>query len=315
MEKGYVVNRVAMNLYKRIIPKKLRFRILRFLAFVPDGMMLQLQYWIKLKRRLNLKSPQRYTEKIQWYKLNYHNPIMSICVDKYRVREYLHSKNLDNIAVKLYGVYDSVEQIEWNKLPTKFIIKTTNGSGTNIICKDSSKLNRKDVCRKLHTFFQQSSASAGREWPYAQIRPQIIIEELLENTSSEESGISDYKILCFNGKPQYIIYDVDRFVSHKRNIYSLEWKNLYIETDCPGIKRKIEPPQNLAEMLKIAEILSADFPAVRVDLYLVNGKIYFGELTFYPWSGYVQFKPDSFDFELGIKFDLVKMCCVGGGNL
>lgn len=300
-----------MNLYKRIIPKNLRFVILRCLAFIPDEMMLRLQYWIKLKRKLNLKCPQRYTEKIQWYKLNYHNPIMPVCVDKYRVREYLHSKGLDDIAVKLYGVYDSVEQIEWNVLPEKFIIKTTNGSGTNIICKDSSKLDRQKVSKKLHRFFQQSSASAGREWPYAQVRPKIIVEELLENTNVVEHGISDYKFLCFDGKPQYIIYDIDRFVAHKRNVYTIDWKNLHIVTDCPCIEREIAPPENLEEMLEISKTLSADFPTVRVDLYLVNGRIYFGELTFYPWSGYVQFKPDSFDFELGMKFDLVKR----GGNL
>src|SRR5699024_6097348 len=134
--------------------------------------------------------------------------------------------------------------------------------------------------------------------------PKIIVEELLEETENESNyeGISDYKFLCFNGNPEYVIFDVDRFVDHKRNIYDMDWNFLNIETDKKNIGDTIKKPKGFEEMVEVARILSGDFPFVRVDLYYVNKQVYFGELTFYPWTGYVQFNPDNFDFELGRKF-------------
>lgn len=294
-----------MDIYKKILSKKIRFTILKFLKFIPDKPMIQFQYWMKLHRKLNLKFPIRYTEKIQWYKLYYRNDLMPICVDKYRVREYIKSKGLSDILVKLYGVYDKAEDIPLDVLPKKFVLKTSNGSGTNIICKDKEKLSKAEIIEKVSKFLNQSSASAGREWAYAKGKPQIIIEELLEDSTNSGGFISDYKFLCFNGKPEYIVLDIDRFTNHKRNIYNIEWQDLHIASDCSCIEnRTFDKPINYDKMIEIVKILSEDFPAVRVDLYNINGHIYFGELTFFPWSGYVQFKPDSFDFEMGKKFNL-----------
>ena len=293
-----------MNLYKKFIPKKMRFAILRMLKFIPDKQMIEFQYYVKLKRKLNLNNPQRYTEKIQWYKLNYRNDEMPICVDKYRVREYIHRKCLDDILVKLYASYDKADDITLKDLPKKFILKTTNGSGTNVICRDKSKLDEAALKEQVAVFLKQSSASAGREWSYSHVQPKVIIEELLEDPSTSDGSINDYKFLCFNGKPEYIVLDVDRFTNHKRNIYDTQWNDLHISSDCPCADGIYDPPENLAEMLHIAEQLSKDFPAVRVDLYSVGGKVYFGELTFFPWSGYVQYTPDSFDYEMGAKFAL-----------
>lgn len=299
-----------MNGYKKFIPKELRFKILHLLKFVPDKQMLQLQYWIKTKRILNLKNPKRYTEKVQWSKLFYRNAKMSICVDKYRVREYLAEKGLEDITVKLYAVYDNPHDVKLKDLPNRFILKTTNGSGTNVICKNKSELDEKKLNEKIEKFFYQTSSSAGREWAYGETVPRIIVEELLEDPSSPDGSVNDYKFLCFNGKPEYIVLDVDRFTNHKRNIYDTQWNDLHIASDCSCADGIYEPPANLSEMLHIAEQLSKDFPAVRVDLYSISGKVYFGELTFFPWSGYVQFSPDNFDYELGEKFILPNM---GGG--
>ncbi len=293
-----------MNEYKRFIPKKLRFQILRALRFIPDKQMLQLQYRIKTGRKLNLKSPKRYTEKIQWYKLYYRNDLMPICVDKYRVREFIESKGLANNLVKLYAVYDKPEEINLNNLPDKFILKTSNGSGTNIICRDKRQINEIDIQKTVKSFLQQTSSSAGREWVYKKNTPKIIVEELLEDPETLDGAINDYKFLCFNGKPEYIVLDVERFTEHKRNIYDIEWHNLHIASDCPCATSNYLPPKNLKEMLRVAEILCQDFPAVRVDLYSIQGKVYFGELTFFPWSGYVIYTPDSFDYEMGEKFKL-----------
>ena len=126
------------------------------------------------------------------------------------------------------------------------------------------------------------------------------------NEQHPEAGIDDYKILCYDGKAEFIVVDTDRFIGHKRNIYDRDWNDLHITSDCPACEREIPKPENYERMLEIAEILSADFPFVRVDLYNVSGKIYFGELTFYPWSGYVQYEPDEADFLLGKDFPLRK---------
>lgn len=294
-----------MNGYKKIIKSQYaRFAILRLLSFIPDKYMLNIQYKMKLKRRLNLQNPERYTEKLQWYKLYYRDPNMIQCVDKYYVRDYIKTKGLDAILNTLYIVTDKPEEIDFEKLPEKFIIKTTNGSNTNIICKNKSLLNIKETINTLHSYLNMGDICAGREWAYTGSSKKIIIEELLEDSSNKDNGISDYKFLCFNGKPEYVVYDKDRFTNHKRNIYDINWKYLKVDTDCPRFEDTVPKPKGYEKMLEIAGILSKDFPHVRVDLYNVQGIIYFGELTFYPWSGYVQFLPDEFDYEIGRKFIL-----------
>ena len=291
-----------MDNYKKIFKSaKLRRFILNSLRIVPNSLMLKIQYKIKLKRKLNIKSPERFTEKIQWYKLNYKNPIMHKCVDKYEVRKYVESLGLERILVKLYKKYDSVEEIDWDDLPNQFVLKTTHGGGglNVLVCENKKDINYKEVQEKLLLGNKPfKSRSGGREWAYYGLKPGIVVEELLINKENPTAGINDYKILCFNGKPSYIIVDIDRYVGHKRNFYDIEWNNLYITSDCPASNRNIEKPDNLDEMLNIAAKLSKDFPFVRVDLYNVDGKVYFGELTFYPWSGYVQFEPDEFDYLL-----------------
>lgn len=294
--------------YKKIIRnQEMRFKILHFLRFIPDQLMIKLQYKIKLGRKLNLKSPKRFTEKLQWYKLHYRMPVMTQCADKYGVREYVQSKNLGYILNKLYAVYDSPEEINFNSLPNKFVIKTTNGSGTNYFCKDKYNFPLENVKKSLRFWLDRDIYSSGREWSYKNVIPRIIVEELLEDDDNQFEGINDYKILCFNGKAEYIVLDVDRHVDHKRNIYDVNWNFIDVNTDYQNFGDTISKPDGLDEMLEIANILAEDFPFVRVDLYWVNGKVYFGELTFYPWTGYVQFKPDEFDFILGEKFNLNKV--------
>lgn len=293
--------------YKKIIKsQKLRFFILRLLKFIPDSLMLRLQYRIKLGRKLNLKAPERFTEKIQWYKLNYRNPLMGRCVDKYAVREYVKSKGLENTLTVLYGVYDNAEDIDFTLLPQKFVIKSTDGGGgENIfICKDKSHLDISQVVKTISGWKNKKNIDAGREWAYTCIKKsRYVVEEYLENEEDSESPISDYKFFCFSGKPYCIAYDIDRYTEHKRNFYDIKWNNLNILSDCPNFSDICGLyPEGLDEMLKAAEMLSTEFSFVRVDLYYVNGRVYFGELTFYPWSGYVKFAPDEFDFTLGRQF-------------
>lgn len=297
-----------MNEYKKYIKSpEVRNKILNLLWFVPDSVMLKLQYRIKLKRKLNLKNPKRYTEKIQWYKMYYRNPLMHKCVDKYLVRDYVKEKGLENILVKLYGKYDSIHDVDFDKLPQRFVMKTTHGGGglNVIVCNDKNKLDFNAISTKLGSGDKPFRArSGGREWAYYGLEPGIVVEELLINTENPEAGINDYKIFCYNGKPEYIVVDVDRYIGHKRNFYNTDWENLHVTSDCPAADREIERPKKLDEMLKIASILSEGFPYVRVDLYEVGEQVFFGEMTFYPWSGYVQFVPDKFDFIFGDKFKI-----------
>ena len=294
--------------YKTIFrSQKFRFLILRLLAFIPDSCMLKIQYRLKLNRRLDLSKPKRFTEKLQWYKLEHRDPIMGKCVDKYQVREYVKSKNLESILCDIYGVYSDVEEIDFEKLPARFVIKTTDGSGGEniLICKDKLSLDLDDVRAKLASWKNKKDINAGREWAYTCIdKTRYIIEEYLEDEINPEAGISDFKFLCFKGKPFCVVYDKDRYIGHKRNFYDIDWNNLSVVSDCPGFDDSgMDKPKGLDEMLRVAEVLSADFPFVRVDLYYLHDRVYFGELTFYPWSGYVQFSPDEFDFVLGDQFE------------
>src|SRR5699024_6110827 len=152
---------------------------------------------------------------------------------------------------------------------------------------------------------KRQKKNGGREWAYYNLNPRIIIEKYLVNEESPEAGITDYKFFCFNGKPKYIVVDIDRYVGHKRNFYDVNWNFLDVSSDCPNYSDTIQKPDGLDEMLEVATTLSRDFPFVRVDLYYVNNRVIFGEMTFYPWSGYVNFKPDNFDFILGEKFNLI----------
>lgn len=296
-----------MDGYKKIFKSpKLRCAILFLLRIVPDKIMLKIQYWIKFRRKLNLKNPKRFTEKIQWYKLNYKNSWMPICSDKFAVREHIKSKGLENILVDLYKVYDRPENINLDELPDKFVMKLSNGSGTNLICRDKTNLDQKKVIKDFKWFSCKVKSNAGREWPYMKSKSVVVVEELLEDKNHLNNAINDYKIFCYNGKPEYIICISDRYSDRCNHlVYTTEWEKVYVASEGARVNEDAERPENLDEMLSIASKLSEDFPFARVDLYSLSGKIYFGEITFYPWSGYMEFEPDNFDFELGEKFDIV----------
>ena len=295
-----------MNGYKRIIKSaRMRRAILNSLRILPDSVMLPLQYRIKLGRKLNLHNPQRFTEKLQWYKINYRDPVMHQCVDKYLVRDFVKEKGLEDILVPLIGKYNSIDEVKWDILPDQFVIKTTHGGGglCVVVCNRKKDISYNEVREKLYCGpTPVKSNTMGREWAYYGLQPGLVVEELLINRENPEAGINDYKFFCYNGRAKYIIVDVDRYIGHKRNFYDRDWNNLHITSDCPAADREIERPENLDEMLTIAEKLSEDFPYVRVDLYDVDGNVYFGELTFYPWSGYVQYTPDEADFLFGEDF-------------
>lgn len=292
--------------YKKIIRnKKLRLKILDHLGFVPDSIMLKIQYRLKTGRKLNLKKPQRWTEKIQWYKINYRDPLMAKCVDKYSVRSYVRKMGLGSILNECYGIFNNPEEINFDNLPNEFVLKDTlaGGSSSVIICKDKEKADLLDYKREMHRWINANyKSNFGREWVYDGRKHRIIIDKYIDPECSE--GLIDYKFFCFNGEPSHLLVISDRFTEEKLDLYDLRWNKLdVVQSDCPNQRvDKLPRPQNFDKMIEIARILSKPFPHVRVDLYNIKGHIIFGELTFFSASGYYIFTPDKFDYILGKKF-------------
>jgi len=297
--------------YKKIIrSKSLRLSLLKALSWVPDTIMVRFQYWLKFGFFPDLKSPKRYSEKMQLYKLKYRNPVLSQCVDKYDVRDYIKGKGFGDYLVPLYGVYDKIEDVVIKDLPKQFVVKnTTGGGGMNvIIVKDVSKLNWKEICDQVNKWpiHHKGDVDVGREWAYTNMpRTKILVEKLLEPL--DKHGLVDYKFFCFNGRAEYLYVMSDR-VFGKDAALAIYDRN-FNKTDYyeKGERRSTDilpRPKNYLKMLEIADKLSEDFPQVRVDLYNIDGSIYFGELTFYDESGYVRFDPDSFDYVLGDLFKI-----------
>lgn len=299
--------------YKKVFrSRRTRARILKALRFIPDKPMLKVQYRLKLGRRLNLEKPQRFTEKLQWYKLYYKNPLLIQCVDKGDVRDYVKSKGLESILIPCYGVFDSYDEINWNNLPEQFVMKDTlGGGGTSVVLvKDKSQLDFKKIKARLQrwTSLDPYKKGSGREWPYYNgKRHRIIIEKYLESGINDE-GLTDYKFFCFNGKCEFLYVMGNRNVGQSVNvsIFDRDFNLLPVLRVGDEPFSEAKKPGNYDELLFVAETLSKDFPHVRVDLYDIDNTIYFGELTFYNASGYMSFEPDSFDLEIGQLFELRK---------
>ena len=305
--------------YKNIIKSQaLRRKILRMLSFIPDKPMVMLQYRLKTGRKLNLKKPERFTEKLQWYKLYYKNPLMIQCVDKYDVREYVKSKGLEDILIPCYGVFESADDIDWDALPNQFVMKDTLGGGGNsvIIVKDKTKEDIDELRRRAAewTKIKAHVKGDGREWPYYSGKNhRIIIEKLLVD-STQSRGLNDYKYFCFDGKPIWIYVMADRTLGNGVGVGI--YNNEFVKEDAQRVderplERVIEKPLTFDLMKEISSRLSEDFPEARIDLYEVNGEVKFGEITFFDGSGYMTFNPDNFDKKFGEAFILPKS--YGGG--
>ncbi len=296
-----------MDYRKLIRSRELRLKILQLLSFVPDRPMLKLQYRIQMGRKLNLDDPKRFTEKLQWYKLNYRDPEMIRCADKCEVREYLREKGYGHLLTQDYGTFDSADQVDFESLPQSFVLKDTLGGGGNavIICKDKRDLDIEVTRRQMDQWCRiPIKRDAGREWPYySGKKHRIFIEEYLDCPD----GLRDYKFFCFDGKIQFMYVVTDRKMGQSGKFYILnrdyERLNVVRLGDEPdeGVPEK---PAVFEEMRRIAEELASPFPHVRVDLYEHQGKVMFGELTFFSGSGYARYSPDSFDIDVGEVFRL-----------
>ena len=260
---------------------------------------LKLLFRLKQGYKLNLSNPKTFNEKIQWIKLYDHDPRMCQCVDKYTVRDYVKQKGCGEILNNLLWQGYDANEIPFDLLPDRFVIKVTHGSTYNIICHDKNRLNRKVVTLKLNRWLKEKFLPCYGEWFYGKVRPRIIIEEYLEQP--EKSSLDDYKVYCFNGTPKMIAVHVDRFGNHKSLLYDSKWKLISNVSFGYAVDNSIiqNKPEVFDQLIKYAEILSQDFRHARVDFYIIKNRIIFGEITFTDGAGFDRFVPQSFDGVVG----------------
>ncbi len=271
---------------------------------LPDKLFIHLFYRETYGHFPNLNDPKTFDEKLQWYKLYYRKQIMTTLTDKYEVRGYLKDKGFASILNELYGLYSNVDEIDFSKLPERFVIKATHGSGMNIICRDKESLNWKKCRRSMNRWLKRNFYYYGREWAYKDIAPRLICEKYLENDEFNE--LIDYKFYCYNNKPEVLFVCTGRFSAEgvRYNAYDIDWNRIYAYKGKPSSPLAIEKPANLNAMIDIAGELCQGFPFIRVDLYSIKEQIVFGELTFYPDSGVRPFTPDKYNYFFGDLFIL-----------
>lgn len=256
------------------------------------------KFFQHLKYNLNIFTPETFSEKIQWLKIFYENPLLTTCADKYRVREYAAEKIGADTLIPLTGVYDSPDEIDFDTLPERFALKVNWGSGQNIICRDKKTFNMQEAKNKLRKWLQKESNHYYHsfEVSYKNIVPKIICEQYIEQLDGK---LLDYKFFCFNGKVEYIQVDFDRHTNHTRSLYSRKWEKMNFILKFAQQIEFIPRPECFEKMVEFAERLAQDFLFVRVDLYNISTKIYFGEMTFYPGSGMEAFFPQEWDGKFG----------------
>jgi hypothetical protein len=270
---------------------------------MPDRAFIYLYFLLRKKELLNLRNPKRFTHKIQWLKLNGNLERLAKYADKYAVREFVTDRIGGQFLVQLIGVYEKLEDIPFSGLPEQFVIKATHGCEFNFICRNKSEIDYRKLKSRINHWLEQNFYYAEREPQYRDIRPRLMVEHLLQDGSD---GLIDYKFYCSHGEPQLIQVDTDRFVGHKSELKNLDWgrypaaqvKNFDLVGD------RVKKPKELPQMIEIARKLAQGFAFVRVDLYLVKGKIYFGELTFTPGSGLIEFTDVQGDQALGKLIDI-----------
>lgn len=266
---------------------------------IPDKFYISLQFYHNFKKWPNIERPKTFNEKLQWLKLYDRNPEYTKMVDKITAKDYVKSIIGEEYIIPTLKVWERVEDIRERDLPERFVMKTNHDSKGVIVCSDKHNFNLDKAKKFMRQRLKHNAFWYGREWPYKDILPKVFIEEFLE---SEDGDLKDYKVFCFNGKAKFTLVCSDRFSDNilKEDFYDNNWNKMNIaRLRNPNSDKKIEKPSNLDLMLKLANTLSRNIPFVRVDFYEVKGKLYFGELTLYPASGYSPFADLKWDYILG----------------
>ena len=284
----------------------------KFLLLIPDKLnifhlndafYLKLLYEYKFNKKLDFNDLHGYNDKVQFLKIYDRKSIYTNMVDKYLAKEYVSNIIGEEYIIPTIGVYDKFDDIQFDDLPTSFVIKCTHDSGGVVIVKDKSSFDRNLAKKKINKCLKKNFYYAGREWPYKNVKPRIIIEKYLEEDNTKE--LKDYKFFCFNGKPKIMYISSGSHTNHQKiAFFDMDYNKLDIKRKDYGDYEVIpECPKEFEKMKKFASLLSAKIPHLRVDFYEVGGKIYFGELTFYTCSGFLPFVDEKWDKKMGDFFD------------
>ncbi len=267
-----------------------------------DRRYLELVFKYRMGYKLDLQNPRTYSEKLQWLKLNNRNPLYTKLVDKHEVKEYVREKVGAKYVIPEIGLWNTPEEIDWDKLPRRFVLKTTHGGGNSgvVVCKDKDKLDIKLTIKKLNESMKQDLYKDSREWPYKDVPKRILAEEFVEDTATQE--LRDYKFFCFDGEVEFLFVGSERQKPGedvKFDFYDKDYNHLVLRQGHPNSKVLPQKPSCFDEMKHIASKLSKGIPHVRVDLYEANGQVLFGEMTFYHFGGVVPFEPTTWDEVFG----------------
>ncbi len=285
-------------------PSKIFLGLLSHTAgFWPDKLYLKWRFRLEMGKKLNLKNPQTFSEKIQWLKLYDRKPEYTIMVDKHAVKKYVADKIGEEYIIPTLGVWSTPEEIEWDKLPDQFVLKTTHGGGGGgvVICKDKTTLDKNRAIAKLNMSLESDIYRNFREWPYKSVPKRIIAEKLLVDNGNSSSDLPDYKFFCFNGICKYCQVIKGRDSIMTIDFFDKDWKHqpFHEPENYPFAEDEINKPFNIELMWTLAETLAANKAFSRIDFYEVNNKVYLGEITFYPTSGFGGFSPKEWDEKIG----------------
>lgn len=303
-----------MNKIQKFLDKDIRTRYFAskgLYNYMSDEKYLKKMFLVNLGYTLNLDNPVTFNEKLQWLKVNDRKPEYTMMVDKYRVRDYIAEQIGEEYLIPLLGVWDSPEDIDFASLPDQFVLKCNHNSGLGMcICKDKSKLNVSKVKKELWKGLRQNYYLTGREWPYKDVPRKIICEKYMEDSDQKQIDVynskpsigelTDYKFFCFEGKPLYCQVISDRRERETIDFYDLYWNRMpFLRENIPNANKKHKKPICLDKMIQFAETLSKQTKFVRIDFYEIAGKLYFGEITFYPASGFKKLEPDEWNYKFG----------------
>lgn len=277
----------------------------KFSFLFSDKQYLQMMYWLHLGRKLNLKNPKTFNEKLQWLKLYNHKPEYTIMVDKVKAKEYVAKLIGEEHIIPTLGVWDDPDDIDFDALPDQFVLKCNHNSGTGMcICRDKSKLDIEKVKAELRKGLKENYFMRWREWPYKNVPRKILAEKFMVDESGTE--LKDYKIFCFNGEPRYCQVISDRNTDEKIDFYDMHWKRLVGLVGLGGLNDKVHNseyaipcPESFENMKQMASLLAKSIPFSRIDFYEINHQAYFGEITFFPATGFGNFNPREWNVKMG----------------
>ncbi len=284
--------------YKKIFKdREKRLKLIYKLSFLPDKLYLKFVFRIKTGRKLNLKNPTGFNEKQNWLKLYDKHPEYTALVDKIAVRDHIEKALGDGSLFPLLGHWDSYDEIDFSKLPDRFVLKCNHDSGSVKVVEDKSKINHAEMKEFLENRLRMNAFSFGREYPYKDVKPCIMCEQYME--AKDGKGINDYKFFCFDGEPKIMFVATDRAVDVKFDFYDMDFNHLDIYNIHPNADHAIEKPKAFEQMKDICRKLTKGMRFVRLDLYEIDGKVYFGEYTFFHGGGFYLFSPEQWEQRLG----------------